>query len=197
MYKTIAPLVLASQSPRRHQLLSQMGIDFAVSSADIEELQLADETPSDFVSRMALEKAYTVASNYPEAWILTADTIVVVDNEILGKPNDVADACSMLARLSGRWHQVFTAFTLHHQGLGKTVNLSDSSRVKIASLQKSVIAAYVASGEPLDKAGSYAVQGLGGSFVEALDGCPTTVIGLPLPLVIAQLIECKIINLTV
>ena len=195
MYKTIAPLVLASQSPRRHQLLSQMGVDFSVTSADIEEIQLSGEPASDFVARMALEKAHAVEADYSDAWILTADTIVVIDEQILGKPLDAADACNMLARLAGRWHHVFTAFTLHHTGLRKTITLTESSRVKIAALEKPVIAAYVDSGEPLDKAGSYAVQGLGGAFVEALEGCPTTVIGLPLPLVIAHLLERKIIAL--
>lgn len=195
MYKTIAPLVLASQSPRRHQLLSQMGINFSHTCADIEELLQADEAAIDFVARMALEKALAVAPDYPESWVLTADTIVVIDGEILGKPIDVPDACRMLSRLAGRWHQVFTAFTLHNQALTTTISQTDSSRVKIASLDQSTISAYVASEEPLDKAGSYAVQGLGGAFVEALDGCPTTVIGLPLPIVIEQLILHEVIQI--
>ena len=195
MYKTISPLVLASQSPRRRQLLSRMGIDFSLASADIEERQNPEEKAVDFVGRMARSKALTVADGHPDCWILAADTIVVIDGEILGKPRDEADACYMLARLAGCWHQVFTAFTLHHQTLAITISQIDSSRVKIVPLKESVIAAYVASGEPLDKAGSYAVQGIGGAFVEALDGSPTTVIGLPLPLVTEQLIENRVIAL--
>ena len=195
MFKTIAPLVLASQSPRRRQLLKQMGIEFSLASADIEELQQPQEEALDFVTRMALSKALTVAPCHTDSWILTADTIVVINGEILGKPCDEVDACRMLAALAGRWHQVFTAFTLHHQALAKTISQFDSTRVKIAHLKESTIAAYVASGEPLDKAGSYAVQGIGGAFVEALDGSPTTVIGLPLPLVTGQLLDNEIIVL--
>ena len=195
MYKTISPLVLASQSPRRRQLLSRMGIDFSLARADIEERQKPEEKAVDFVDRMARSKALAVADGHPDCWILAADTIVVIDGEILGKPRDEADACHMLARLAGCWHQVFTAFTLHHQTLAITISQIDSSRVKIVPLKESVIAAYVASGEPLDKAGSYAVQGIGGAFVEALDGSPTTVIGLPLPLVTEQLIENRVIAL--
>ena len=195
MYKTITPLVLASQSPRRRQLLSQMGIAFSLANANIEELQWAQEGAVDFVTRMALSNALAVAVDYPESWILAADTIVVLDLEILGKPVDVDDACRMLGRIAGRWHLVYTAFTLHHPLLGKTISQFDSSRVKIAAISDSVIAAYVAGGEPLDKAGSYAVQGVGGAFVEAIEGSPTTVIGLPLHLVMAQLLDNDIIAL--
>ncbi|MCK5540749.1 MAG: septum formation protein Maf [Deltaproteobacteria bacterium] len=195
MFKTITPLVLASQSPRRRQLLSQMGIEFSLTGADIEEFQLPDEKPVDFVDRMARCKALEVVSSYPESWILAADTIVVLDQETLGKPIDEAEACDMLARLSGRWHQVLTAFTLHHQAMAKTITRIDFSRVKIVPLDAVTIAAYVNSGEPLDKAGSYAVQGIGGAFVEAIDGSPTNVIGLPLPLVIRELLNNHIIAL--
>ena len=195
MYKTIAPLVLASQSPRRRKLLKQMGIEFSYASADIKEIQLANEKAVDFVVRMAYEKALAVAADHSDSWILTADTIVVIDDEILGKPVDVNDACQMLGRIAGRWHQVFTAFTLHHQANSMSITQYDSSRVKIASLNNDVIAAYVAGGEPLDKAGSYAVQGVGGAFVEAIEGSPTTVIGLPLHLVMSQLIKNRIIAL--
>ena len=195
MYKTIAPLVLASQSPRRRKLLTQMGIEFSLTSADIEEVQLPNEKAVDFVVRMALEKALAVATDHSDSWILTADTIVVIDGEILGKPDDIDDACRMLARIAGHWHQVFTAFTLHHQIKAKTITQYDSSRVKIAALNDDVIAAYVAEGEPLDKAGSYAVQGIGGAFVEAIEGSPTTVIGLPLHLVMKQLVVNQIIAL--
>ncbi len=188
-------MVLASQSPRRRQLLSQMGIEFSLAYADIEELQQPQEEAVDFVTRMALSKALTVAASHTDSWILAADTIVVVNDKILGKPCDEVDACRMLASLAGRWHQVFTAFTLHHQTLAITISQIDSSRVKIAPLKEFVIAAYVDSGEPLDKAGSYAVQGIGGAFVEALDGSPTTVIGLPLPLVTRQLLDNHIIAL--
>ena len=195
MYKTISSLVLASQSPRRQQLLNQMGIEFLCIGADIEEFQLLGEKPVDFVRRMAQSKAFEVASSYPETWILAADTIVVLDDKTLGKPINEAEACDMLGRLSGCWHQVLTAFTLHHHATAKIITMIDSSRVKIASLDSATIASYVSCGEPLDKAGSYAVQGVGGAFVEAIDGSPTNVIGLPLPLVISKLLEYHIIVL--
>ncbi len=188
-------MVLASQSPRRRKLLTQMGIEFSLASADIEEVQLPNEKAVDFVVRMAQEKALAVAADHSDSWILAADTIVVINGEILGKPDDVDDACRMLGRIAGRWHQVFTAFTLHHQVKAKTITQYDSSRVKIAAFNDDVIAAYVAEGEPLDKSGSYAVQGVGGAFVEAIEGSPTTVIGLPLHLVMTRLLESHIIAL--
>ena len=195
MYKTITPLVLASQSPRRRQFLKQIGIEFTCAVADIDEFQFPDEKPIGFVERMALSKALEVAPSYPESWILAADTIVVLDGETLGKPENEAEACGMLSRLSGCWHQVLTAFTLHHHGAVEMTTMIDSSRVKIAELDAATISAYVRSGEPLDKAGSYAVQGIGGAFVEAIDGSPTNVIGLPLPMLIRELLKNHIIAL--
>lgn len=195
MYKTIAPLVLASQSPRRQQLLKQLGIEFTVATPDIVERQAAAECAADFVARMASEKAAVASARFNDCWVLAADTIVVVDGEILGKPLDAAEAVRMLTRLSGRWHQVFTAFCLSHSGYGIALTQTDVTRVRIASLPALTVAAYVASGEPLDKAGSYALQGQGGAFVEALDGCHTTVIGLPLPQVLVCLCEYAVIAL--
>ena len=194
MYKTISPLVLASQSPRRRELLGQMGIKFSLASADIEELQSDGEPAADFVTRMAEEKAFAVAARFPESWILSADTIVVLQGKILGKPEDKSDAVRMLTAIAGNWHQVFTAFTLHHPRQKHLLSRLDSSRVRIASLSAAEIKAYINTGEPLDKAGSYAVQGIGGAFVEAIEGSPTTVIGLPMPLLISELLNCRIIE---
>jgi len=197
LYKTIAPLVLASQSPRRRDLLAQMGIKFSLTSADIEECQFVDEAAADFVTRMAMEKALAVAAEFSDSWILSADTIVVLNDEIIGKPEDKIDAVRMLTSIAGNWHQVFTAFTLHNPGQKISVSRLDRSRVKIAALSAAQVKAYIDTGEPLDKAGSYAVQGIGGAFVEAIEGSPTTVIGLPLPLVIAELLQNHIISLLV
>ncbi len=194
MYKTIAPLVLASQSPRRRELLAQMGIKFSLTSADIEECQFADEAAADFVTRMAMEKALAVAAEFSDSWILSADTIVVLNDEILGKPEDKIDAVRMLTAIAGNWHVVFTAFTLHNPGQQISVSRLDSSRVKIAALSAAQVKAYIETGEPLDKAGSYAVQGIGGAFVEAIEGSPTTVIGLPMPLVIEEFLQNHIIS---
>ena len=194
MYKTIAPLVLASQSPRRRDLLAQMGINFSLTRADIEERQFPDEAAADFVTRMAQEKALAVAADFPDSWILSADTVVVLNDVILGKPEDKKDAVRMLTAIAGNWHRVFTAFTLHYPDRKITVSRRDSSRVKIAALSEDQVKSYIETGEPLDKAGSYAVQGIGGAFVEAIEGSPTTVIGLPLPLVITELLQNHIIS---
>ncbi len=196
MYKTVAPLVLASQSPRRRDLLAQMGIKFTLTCADIEERQFVDEPAADFVTRMAREKALAVANDFPDSWILSADTIVVLNGSILGKPEDKNDAVRMLTAIAGNWHQVFTAFTLHHPNKEISVSRLDSSRVKITALSARQVKAYIDTGEPLDKAGSYAVQGIGGAFVEAIEGSPTTVIGLPMPLVIVELLHNHIISLS-
>ena len=195
MYKTIAPLVLASQSPRRRDFLQQMGIEFTSTSSDIEELQFAGESAADFVSRMALEKALAVAAEFSDSWILSADTIVVLDDKILGKPVDKIDAIRMLTAISGNWHRVLTAFTLHQPRLQLSISRRDCSWVKIAALLPAQIKAYIDTGEPLDKAGSYAVQGIGGAFVESIEGSPTTVIGLPLPLVVLELLKYEIITI--
>ena len=195
MYRTIAPLVLASQSPRRRELLGQMGIEFSLTNADIEETRFAVESAPDFVTRMAQEKALAVAGEFSESWILAADTIVVLQGEVLGKPEDKSAAVKMLSAIAGNWHQVLTAFTLYYPEAKHLVTRIDSSRVKIVSLSEAQIKAYIATGEPLDKAGSYAVQGLGGAFVEAIEGSPTNVIGLPMPLVISELLTCKVIAL--
>jgi len=187
------PLRLASQSPRRQQLLRQLGLDFEVVDAAIEESRRPAERPDGFVRRMAREKAGAAALNHPDDWILAADTIVVRDGRVLGKPENPAAARRMLASLAGRWHRVLTAFTLKHAALGLEFTELDACRVKLAALDISTITAYVAGGEPLDKAGAYALQGVGGAFVEAIDGCPTTVIGLPLPLVVRRLRACGVI----
>lgn len=195
MYRTIAPLLLASQSPRRRELLGQLGLRFSLTMADIDEFRLEDEAPTDFVSRMAREKAQAAGTNFPEGWILAADTIVVFQDTVLGKPEDKMAAREMLALISGNWHQVLTAFTLYNPSVNRILTRIDCSRVKITALSAAQVNAYVDTGEPLDKAGSYAVQGIGGAFVEAIDGSPTTVIGLPLPLVVDELLNCGIISI--
>jgi len=193
VYRNKVSLLLASQSPRRQQLLRQLGIEFTVIRAEIEELLRPGEDPGEFVRRMAREKAEAAARQAPGNWVLTADTIVVCGGQILGKPENSRAATRMLALLAGGWHQVLTAFTLKHQELEQEYTEVDSTRVKFSRLDSTAISAYVAGGEPLDKAGAYAVQGLGGVFVERLEGCPTTVIGLPLPRVVRWLLACRII----
>jgi len=171
------PLVLASASPRRRQLLELLGIAHEVEPAGIEETPAPGEAAEAFALRAAREKAAEVASRRPGAAVLAADTVVSVDGAILGKPRGPEEAAAMLRRLAGRSHHVHTAVALAYRG--RLVSLLDSARVTFRSLEGREIAWYVATGEPLDKAGAYAVQGRGGLLVAAVHGSPHTVVGLP------------------
>jgi septum formation protein len=173
-------LVLASQSPRRRELLSIAGFHFLVRAKPVEEVRIADESPVDYVRRLARDKA-EAAWESPGEIVLGADTIVVIDERVLEKPADADDARAMLALLSGREHTVITGICLRHR-FGSVVDHS-ATQVRFAPLAESEIADYVASGEPFDKAGAYAIQGLASKFVESLNGCYFNVMGLPLALV--------------
>lgn len=173
-------LILASGSPRRRALLEELGLRFTVRAADIDESPLPGEAPGDMVLRLAIAKAAEEA--HPGELVLAADTTVVIDGELLGKPADEAEARRMLARIAGREHTVLTAVALEEPGKGRRVSAVDSSRVRMAALTPGQIAWYVATGEPMDKAGSYAIQGIGALFVEKVFGNYTNVVGLPLPL---------------
>ena len=170
-------LVLASASPRRRELLWQIGVPHVVSVADIDESVRAGEAPADYVQRLALAKARGIwqRGSLP---VLGADTAVVLDEELLGKPRGREEALSMLARLSARAHRVLTAVALVDGG-GSLVRLSDSE-VEFRALEPDECERYWASGEPADKAGSYAIQGLGAVFVSRLRGSYSGVMGLPL-----------------
>lgn len=172
------PLILASASPRRAQLLEQIGLRFRVQPADINETVAVGESAEHYVERLAREKAQRVASQNPGSLVLGSDTSVVLDGEVLGKPASAAAAQAMLARLSGQTHQVMTAVALA-QGERCQSSLVVTS-VSFRLLAESEIRAYVASGEPMDKAGSYGIQGLGGIFVSELKGSYSAVVGLPL-----------------
>ena len=173
-------LVLASASPRRRDLLAGLQLDFEVRSAEIDESALTDELPEDHVVRLARAKAQAVAR--PGELVLAADTVVVLEGRILGKPADPADAHQMLSSLTGREHDVYTGVALFEPDRDTLVSASDRSEVRLATLDKDEISWYVSTGEPLDKAGSYAIQGLGALFVERVVGNYTNVVGLPLPL---------------
>ena len=175
-----ASLVLASASPRRRDLLASLRLTFEVRSADIDESTLADETPVDHVIRLARAKAQATA--LPGELVLAADTVVVLDSRILGKPFDPADARQMLHSLAGRQHTVYTGVALFDPDREALGLASDRSEVRIADLSENEIDWYISTGEPLDKAGSYAIQGLGALFVEAIEGNYSNVVGLPLPL---------------
>ena len=173
-------LVLASASPRRRDLLAGLQLDFEVRSAEIDESALTDELPEDHVLRLARAKAQAVA--WPGELVLAADTVVVLEGRILGKPADPAEAQQMLSSLTGREHDVYTGVALFEPDRDTLVSATDRSEVRIAALDKDEISWYVSTGEPLDKAGSYAIQGLGALFVERVVGNYTNVVGLPLPL---------------
>jgi len=171
-------LVLASASPRRRELLGQLGITFEVSAADIDETPRPGEAAGAYVLRLAREKARAVALRHPDAWVLAADTTVALDDALLGKPRDADEARDMLGRLSGRTHEVHTGVALTGPGAEHATQVS--TRVTFRALSPGEIAWYAGTGEPLDKAGSYAMQGKGGFLVAAVEGSPTNVIGLPL-----------------
>jgi septum formation protein len=173
-------LILASASPRRRDLLSQLGVIYDCVPADIDETPLPGENPGDYVQRMAREKASAVAFVYgrEDCAVLAADTTVVLDDDIIGKPRDHFHGLAMLARLSGRSHSVMTAICLH----GPTGICDElvETLVEFRQLTREVCEAYLATDEPWDKAGAYAVQGLGGAFVSSIHGSYSNVVGLPL-----------------
>ncbi|MBV8820850.1 MAG: septum formation inhibitor Maf [Acidobacteriaceae bacterium] len=177
-------LVLASGSPRRKELLQAAGIRFTVRVPHVPEIRLPNESPHDYVQRLAREKAHAVDRRTGET-ILGADTTVVVDEHVLEKPRDDEDATRMLALLSGREHQVLTGICL--RSAERSISDVAVTHVQFAPLTSEEIAAYVESGEPRDKAGAYAIQGLASKFVTGIRGCYSNVVGLPVSLVYRHL----------
>lgn len=173
-----APLVLASASPRRKELLTQLGYEFTAHALDIDETPIEGELAADYVERMAREKAQAGLRLYPESQVLGSDTIVVLEGKILGKPRDKAHCIEMLTSLSGREHQVMTAIALCDSE--HTQSEVITTRVVFGDISDAEILDYWHSGEPADKAGSYGIQGLGGKFVIKIDGSYSAVVGLPL-----------------
>ena len=184
---SLPDLILASGSPRRRELLAGLGLRFAVRPVDLDESPLPGEEPAATVLRLAAAKAAAVA--HPGELVLGADTVVVLDGLLLGKPRDPEDAARMLTAIAGREHTVLTGVALREPGRDRQAAALETSRVRMAALTAEEVAWYVATGEPLDKAGAYAVQGLGVLFVEAVFGNYTNVVGLPLPAVRRLLAE--------
>lgn len=178
------PIVLASSSPRRHRLLRGLGVRFSVRLPNVDERPLPGELPGPHVRRLALAKARAVARELAPGcgaqWVIGADTVVVLDGRILGKPRDARAAEGMLARLSGRTHKVLTGVALVPATGGRARTAVVQSRVEMKPFDEAAIRRYVASGEPLDKAGAYAVQGRGQHLVARVSGSLTNVVGLPL-----------------
>ncbi len=180
-------LVLASASPRRQELLEMLGIDLIIEPSGIDESYRPGESAREHALRLSLEKARDVSEKYPGLWVLGADTIVVVDGEVLGKPADQGDAREMLLKLSGREHVVITAFALVFRQTGVEYSEAVESRVTFNLLEEDELQWYLGTGEPYDKAGAYAVQGKGAAFIKEICGSHTNVIGLPLSEVLEAL----------
>jgi septum formation protein len=178
-------LILASASPRRAELLRAAAIGFDVQPADVDESVYLDETPEAYVRRVAQEKARVISARVADAVVLAADTTVVADGQILGKPQDAADAGRMLRMLGGRSHEVLTGVCVTVRGR-EEIGV-ESTLVTFAPITDAEIDWYVASGEPADKAGAYAIQGLASRFVTRIDGSYSNVVGLPVSLVYQML----------
>ena len=181
--KGVRPLVLASSSPRRKEILTAVGWPFEAHAAGVDETRLEGEGPEDFVTRLAREKAEAVARTRLFGLVLGADTTVVVDGEILEKPRDDGDARRMLRLLSGRWHEVLTGVALVRAETGEARAGLERTRVRFAETGDAEIDWHVLTGDVLDKAGAYAIQGRAALFIEAIDGDYWNVVGLPVRLV--------------
>jgi septum formation protein len=173
-------LILASASPRRIEILKLMGLDFDIMPGNIDETFRPEETPREHVLRLSEEKALSVALRHPDAWVLGADTIVVVAGEILGKPRSPEEATIMLEKLSDRAHEVLTGFCIIRPNRGVRIREVVGSAVLFRKLTPDEMAWYTGTKEPYDKAGAYAVQGMGGCFIREIRGSFSNVVGLPL-----------------
>ncbi len=178
--KKTEAFILASGSPRRRELLRQLGFSFTVIPSRLEETNQRGMEPRGHATYYAKEKAKEVAQRYPEQWVLAADTIVVVAEEILGKPANVTEATAMLSRLSGRSHHVITGVCLLHAQCGVEESQTVETEVFMRRLDAADIEGYIATGEPMDKAGAYGIQGIGGCLVQRIEGSYSNVVGLPL-----------------
>jgi len=172
-------VILASASPRRKELLEKLGLRFSVIPAHIDETMLKDEDPINYASRMSLEKGEAIAKKYPERIVISSDTVVVHKEHILGKPSDPKDARRMLKMLSGKTHQVITAFTILQNNRDIERTEHEISDVTFRDLNDSEIDNYIATGSPLDKAGAYGIQDLHANLVKSINGCFYNVIGFP------------------
>jgi len=179
--------ILASSSPRRRELLASIGLDFDVLPSHVPEVHQEGEAPEEYVARLSRDKAAAVAAKLADRWVIAADTTVHLDNELLEKPADQNDAKRMLATIAGKTHTVYTGVTLQNLGAGWHETRVAESEVRIVPLSPREIDWYVATGEPLDKAGAYAVQGIGAMFIDSVHGSYTNVVGLPLALLYQML----------
>lgn len=193
--KQIKPIVLASGSPRRRSYLERYGLKFEVKKADIDESTLPNEVPIDFAVRMASEKAQAVLETCENTTaVIAADTIVVLEKEVLGKPGKREEILPMLKKLNGKMHQVITAYQIVDKSTNQTINRSALTEVQFNQLDNELLASYAKSEEPIDKAGSYSIQGLGTLLVKSINGSYNNVVGLPIEMVLQDLIDLKVIE---
>lgn len=194
-FRALLPLILASASPRRQALLAGQGLGFEVVPSTLKEpAPEPGEAPADYAARMARLKGLDIAARHPDKVIVSADTIVVQDESILGKPKDAANALDMLTSLSGRWHEVMTGFCVLRQRGGISLCRTVTTRVHMACNSHDMLKGYIDTGEPMDKAGAYGIQGIGAFLVDEVQGSYTNVVGLPLRSVLDFLLEIKAIG---
>jgi septum formation protein len=189
------PIVLASGSPRRKDYLNKYNLNFEIITGNIDESVRPGELPEYFARRMALEKANAVLPKCTsDAVVIAADTIVVFENEILGKPASPADVLPMLKKLNGKTHNVITAYQIVDKDTGEEISRSAFTEVRFNHLSNHLLQAYSESEEPLDKAGAYSIQGLGTVLVESINGSYNNVVGLPVEMLLQDLIDLKVIS---
>jgi len=194
MFQTNAELVLASQSPRRIGFFSELGLRFTRCPADLDETRRKNEAPIPFVRRIAYEKAEHVGKRFPLAWVVSADTIVTIDRDVLGKPHSADEAVEMLMRLSGKEHEVQTGYCLFCQNESIRVVKSAMTIVRFTSFGEEMARSYIKTGEPFDKAGAYGIQGLGGILVAGINGSYSNVVGMPMAEIITLLQQYRVIS---
>jgi len=188
-------VILASKSPRRRYLLNKVGLQFSVIPSNFEEDSVALTSPASYVKTLARSKAHDISKKYPDSWVLGADTIVLIDGIILGKPGSRSEAYSMLDRLSNKTHQVLTGFCISCASKNRSVSDIVTTDVVIKKLSRQEIDWYIDTGEPFDKAGAYAIQGLGTFLVKSINGSYTNVVGLPVCEVVDFFIKEGVMNL--
>ena len=193
--KEAPPLILASKSPRRHYLLKKAGLSVTVVPSRIDESTIPVSEPETYVKRIAEAKADDVSIRYPESWVIGADTIVLIDGTILGKPKSYTDARQMLQRLSGKTHQVLTGYAVCCREKNRRFSETVKTDVRFKSLSEAEIEWYINTEEPFDKAGAYAIQGIGTFLVKSINGSYTNVVGLPVCEVIEFLLKESVIGL--
>jgi septum formation protein len=196
MKTNFPPLILASKSPRRKELLEQAGLTFLVVPSCVDEKDISITKPENLVKTLAEAKARDVAGAYPESWVIGADTIVIIDGEILGKPDSTETARRMIQQLNGQIHEVFTGYAIFCEAMQTCISGVEKTEVHFRNLSQQEIEWYIQTDEPYDKAGGYAIQGLGSFLVKRICGSYTNVVGLPVCEVLEHLFKKGIIAVT-